>query len=92
MNIKKATIDYPEDILLILNEEYENFNNKIKLLAAIKLYELGKLSLGIASKFAGLDKIDFIFKLSEYNVPVIKYSLESFQDDLKVVNELTYEK
>jgi len=90
--MKTLVIDYPEDILLSLNETPEEFKNKLKLLAAIKLYEIGKLSLGKAAELAGMNKVDFMFELGKYNVPVIKYSVESLEDEIKTVNALANEK
>jgi len=92
MNTIKVTLDYPEDILLALNETSEEFAKKFKLLGAVKLYELGKLSLGKASELAGMDKISFIEELDKCNVPVIKYSLESLKQEIETVKELVDEK
>ena len=88
----KIVMDYPEDILLALNESSEEFAQKLKLLAATKLYELGKLSLGKAAELAGIDKVNFMWELGKYNVPVIKYSLESLKQEVDLVKELANEK
>lgn len=90
--MKTLVLDYPENILLSLNATPEEFKHKLKLLAAIKLYEIGKLSLGEAAGLAGINKIDFMFELGKYNVPVIKYSIESLEDEVKTVEKLANEK
>jgi predicted HTH domain antitoxin len=41
---------------------------EIKLSAAIKLYELGRLSSGAAAEFAGIPKPVFLHKLADYGV------------------------
>jgi predicted HTH domain antitoxin len=78
-------------VLLALNENAEEFAKKLKLLGAIKLYEIGKLSLGKTAELAGIDKVDFIFELGKYNVPVIRYSLESLKEEIGLVKDLANE-
>ncbi|NUM37023.1 MAG: UPF0175 family protein [Candidatus Brocadiae bacterium] len=88
MNTIKMTLDYPEDILLALNETSEEFSKRLKILGAVKLYELSKLSLGKASELAGMDKISFIAELDKCKVPVIKYPLESLKQEIDTLKDL----
>lgn len=48
--------------------------DEIKLLLAIKLFEVGKLSIGQAAKLAGYSKRAFMEILGHYRVPVFAYS------------------
>jgi predicted HTH domain antitoxin len=48
-----------------------------KLLLAIKLYELGRLSLGQSAKLAGYSKRAFIGLLGKY--PIVAYSPEELR-------------
>ncbi len=47
--------------------------DEVKLLLAIKLYEVGKLSIGQAAKVAGYSKRAFMEILRHYHVPVFTY-------------------
>jgi predicted HTH domain antitoxin len=47
-----------------------------RLLLTIKLFEVGKLSLGQAAKLAGYSKPTFIEIISKLGVPVIDYPAE----------------
>lgn len=47
-----------------------------KLLLAVKLYEVGKVSLGQAARLAGFSKRAFMEVLGRYKVPVFNYSPE----------------
>ena len=53
-----------------------------KILLAVKLYELGKASLGQAAKLAGFSKRAFIEILGRYQVPVFNYSAEELRQEL----------
>ena len=53
-----------------------------KLLLAIKLYEVSKVSLGQAAKLSGFSKRAFIEVLGHYKIPVFNYSAEELNQEL----------
>lgn len=56
--------------------------DEAKLLLAIKLYEVGKVSLGQAAKLAGFSKRTFMEMLGRYRVPVFAYSPEELRQEI----------
>jgi predicted HTH domain antitoxin len=56
--------------------------DEAKLLLAIKLYEVGKISLGQAAKIAGFSKRAFMEILGRYKVPIFAYSPEELRQEL----------
>jgi len=54
-----------------------------RFLLAIKLYEMGKLSLGQAAKLAGYSKRTFLELLGRHGVPVFAYSPKELQEEAK---------
>jgi predicted HTH domain antitoxin len=52
-----------------------------RLLLAVKLYELQKLSLGQAAKLAGYSKRAFMEILGRHGVPVFAYSPEELREE-----------
>jgi hypothetical protein len=46
-------LDIPEETLISLKTDAESFAQDLKLLGAIKLFELGKLSSGRAAQLGG---------------------------------------
>ena len=53
-----------------------------KTLLAVKLYEVGKISLGQAAKMAGFSKRAFLEILDHYKVPVFNYPAEDLREEL----------
>ena len=53
-----------------------------KLLLAVKLYEIGRFSLGQAAAFAGYSKRAFMELLGKHGVAVFDQTPADFQDDL----------
>lgn len=57
-------------------------SDEAKLLLAIKLYEVGKATLGQAAKLAGYSKRAFIEVLGRYQVPVFNYDPEELRQEI----------
>ena len=55
--------------------------DEARLLLAVKLYEVGKVSLGQAAKLAGFSKLAFMEILGRYHVPVFNYSPEELREE-----------
>ncbi|MGD1711882.1 UPF0175 family protein [Dapis sp. BLCC M172] len=64
----QLTINIPEETALALKLTPEELSQEMKLIAAIKLYELGRLSSGAAANLAGIPKVLFLIKLTDYGV------------------------
>jgi predicted HTH domain antitoxin len=56
--------------------------NEAKLLFAVKLFEVGKVSLGQAAKIAELSKRAFMETLGRNGVPVFSYSPEELRNEV----------
>ena len=81
----------PEDILYTLNETKYDFIKKMKFYTAIELYKLQKLSMGKASELAYMNKIDFMFELGKYDIPIINYNADDFQDEVARIMKYNFE-
>lgn len=78
----KVTLSLPEEMALALNLTPEQLGQQMQLVAAIKLYELGKLSSGAAANLAGIPKVVFLTKLADYGVDTFDLSEEELIEDL----------
>ena len=76
------TIDYPPEVLWALQQEPEEFEADARLLLAVKLYETGKLTTGLAAQLAGTPRSTFIFLLGRYGLSPFGETPEELEDDL----------
>ncbi|MBA7587862.1 hypothetical protein ES708_29907 [subsurface metagenome] len=67
------SVTYPESLAYNLKLADKEFENEIRTISLIKLYEIGKVSSGTASKILGISRVDFIEKLGKYQVSVFNY-------------------
>jgi hypothetical protein len=63
-------VSVPEEILLSLRTESDEFAAQMKALTALKLCENRKLSIGQSAALAGMDEVDFIKFLGRNKVSV----------------------
>ena len=68
MATRQITIDIPEKILLAEKTDEVSFARELRILAAVKLYELGRLSSGRAAELAGMSRVEFLLALGRYKV------------------------
>jgi len=81
MKENSVTITYPEDLLLSLKENKDDFEKEAKYLLALKLYELGKISSGKAAKIAGLSRVNFLLRLGKYKVSPFQMGLDEILEE-----------
>ena len=75
-------LEIPEEILLSLKETPSSISQEILLLAAVKLFELGKLSSGRAAQLAGMSRLQFLTTLEKYKVSVFNFPADELEQDI----------
>ena len=76
---RRIAIDVPEKVLLAEKTDEQAFAKELRTLAAVKLYELGRLSSGRAAELAGMPRVEFLMSLGRYRV----FPLDAELDDLE---------
>lgn len=75
------TIPYPEELLLSLKENPSEFEAEARLLLAVKFYELGKVSTGMAARLAGMSRVAFLFALGRFGLSPIGVEPDELSED-----------
>lgn len=76
-------IELPDEVLIALKETPEELAKEIRMLAAVKFYQMGKLSSGRAAELAGIPRVSFLQSLSRYEVPIFELTSEELKEDFK---------
>lgn len=79
----RVTVEIPEKMLVALDLSLEELGDELKLAAAMKLYELGRLSSGAASELAGIPKPTFLARLGDYGIPAFRMTKEELEQDFE---------
>lgn len=80
--MKELTISYPETLPDSLQETPAEFEQEARLAMAVKLFERKRLSSGQAAALAGLDRVTFLLRLHQFDIPMIDLSADELLADV----------
>lgn len=76
------TIGYPEGLEKAVSTTRQELEAQIRLIAALKMFELSKLSSGKAAELAGMSRVEFFEMCGRYHVPIFNYPAEEIEAKL----------
>ena len=80
--MKELMLPYPDDLEQVVQLTPEELAAQVRLMAALKMFELGKLSSGKAAELAGLTRVEFFEACGRYRVSVFNYPEEELDAEL----------
>jgi predicted HTH domain antitoxin len=81
--MQEIALKYPDNFELAVQTTPEELEAQIRLMAALKMFELGKLSSGKAAELAGMSRIEFFEMCGRYRVSIFNYPAEELEAELK---------
>lgn len=88
MDTKVLPITIPQGLPQALKMSDEEFLKEARILLAAKLYELGRVSLGIAAQIAGTDRLTLLDLLGRYGVAAINLKDEEVAREIDEARRL----
>ena len=82
--MSQITLTVPDESLLALSLKPEQAEPELQLAAAMKLYELGRLSSGAAARLAGIPRVLFLTKLADYGIDTFDLSEEELRRETRL--------
>jgi predicted HTH domain antitoxin len=86
--LKEARVRYPQGVPQLLKMSDAEFADELRFLAAVKLYEMGRLSSGKAAELAGMPRVQFLYSLADVGVPAINLRDEELEAELLAARKL----
>jgi len=79
MNI---VVEVPPHLPDAIQSSPQAFSREAKMAMAVKLYEMKRLSSGMAAVLAGVGRVEFLLELHRFGAPVIDLSGEELAADV----------
>ncbi len=83
MGMAELTIQYPDDLLVASGKPRQVVEDELRVVLAMKLFELGQFSLGKAAELAGMGKVRFMDELGRLRIPVINLDEVETQEEMR---------
>ena len=77
--MSEITLTLPDDAAQVLRVTPENVGEELRIAAAMKLLEMGRISSGKAAELAGIPRVVFLTRMADYGVPAFDYSEEELR-------------
>ena len=81
----QVVLDIAPEVLVGLRVPVEEAGQLVRLAAAVKLYELGRLSSGAAARLAGVPRVVFLARLADYGVDTFRLTEAQLQRETRLV-------
>jgi predicted HTH domain antitoxin len=76
-------IDYPEILPDALQKSRDQFEYEAKMAMAVKLFEMKRLSSGLAASLVGLDRVTFLLQMHQYGAAMLDLADEELLADVE---------
>ena len=81
--MRELILTIPDDAVAALAASPEEAGAELRMLAAVKLFELKKLSSGAAARLAGVSRVEFLSRLRDYGIATFRQSDEELLDEIR---------
>lgn len=80
--VRTLQISYDDSVLLETSLPAEDFEREAKLLLAAKLFEMGRMSSGMAAELCGMSRVAFLMSLPRVGVSLNNLRPEDALDEV----------
>jgi predicted HTH domain antitoxin len=79
----EITMTIPDESLANLAASPDEASAELRMLAAVKLFELKKFSSGAAAQLAGISRVEFLGQLGKYGVDTFRQTEEELLGEVR---------
>jgi len=80
--VPTLTMEFPESVFSAIQADPQEFSRQMRIAAAVKWYELGRVSQNKGAEIAGLSRTQFIDALSQSKVSPLQITPDSLDQEL----------
>lgn len=80
----QINLELPEEVFSATRSTPEHFVKELRLAAAVKWYEIGKISQSKAAEIAGISRYEFLEALNEYGISPFQVTEEELLEEMGI--------
>lgn len=77
------TLDCGPELAVALGRRQSELEGEVRLASALKLFELGRISSGLAARLAGMPRVQFLMTCGQYQVTVFQQTEDELCEDVE---------
>lgn len=82
--MSRIAMEIPDESLLALKISEKEAEEAVRMAAAVKLFEIGKLSSGAAAHLAGVPRVVFLTRLADYGVDTFRLTDAELDEETRL--------
>jgi predicted HTH domain antitoxin len=82
-------MDCGPELAVALGRREAELEGEVRLASALKLFELGRISSGLAARLAGMSRVEFLMTCGRYGVSIFQQTEAELASDLASVLRAT---
>lgn len=87
LGMAELTLQYPDDLLVTSGKPRSELERELKFQLAVRLFQVGQLSLGKAAELAGWNRLRFAAELGRLKIPILNLDDEEVQAEMLALRE-----
>jgi predicted HTH domain antitoxin len=88
--MRTIAVDVPDDLAEHLHLDEAQLAQEIRWLIAVKLYELGRVSAGVAAEIVGVSRVEFLNRLAEFCVSPINLDEDALAQEFQTARAIAH--
>jgi predicted HTH domain antitoxin len=78
-----TSIDCTPELSVALGRRGEELTRELRLASALKLYEMGRISSGLAATLAGMPRVKFLQICGDYGVSIFQVTSDDLEHEFE---------
>ena len=83
----ELVLQYPDALLNGSGKSREEVEQELRFQLAVRLFQLGEVSLGLGASMAGMNKILFMDELGKLKIPIVNWDQAEIEAELRAIRE-----
>lgn len=83
-----TSIDCTPELSVALGRRGEELTRELRLASALKLYEMGRISSGLAATLAGMPRVKFLQQCGDYGVSIFQVTPEDLEREVTAAKKI----